>query len=112
MKHLPPITSSTGVNGCAPCLPFAINNREESENYHPIIAKLNANWRVIECKDAIQWIVQRRAGMRHGEPRWDGRCYCRTRQGLLRRVRELASECDAGALAIIGSLPDFMEGGR
>jgi hypothetical protein len=112
MKRSPQITSATGKNGHAPYLPYAVSNREESENYRAIIAKLNAEWRVIECHDSIQWIVQRRAGMRHGEPRWDGRCYCRTRKGLLHRVRELTGECDALAIAIIGSLPDFMEGGQ
>lgn len=96
----------------SPHLPDPANNREESDYYRAIIAKLNADWRVIECRDAIQWILQRRAGIRHGEPRWDSRCYCRTRQGLVRRVRELAGKSDAYALAIIGSLPDWMEGGQ
>lgn len=112
MKPLSSITRATGANRRAPCVQYAPNNREESENYRAIVAKLNTEWRVIECRDAIQWIVQRRAGVRHGEPRWDGRCYCRTRLGLMCRVRELAGKCHIDALAIIGKLPDFMEGGR
>ncbi len=45
---------------------------------------------------------------RHGQPRWDGRCYCRTRRGLMRRVRELAGECDAIALATLEYLPEWV----
>jgi hypothetical protein len=51
MKRSPQITSATGKNGHAPYLPYAVSNREESENYRAIIAKLNAEWRVIECHD-------------------------------------------------------------
>ena len=112
MKGFSGFTTRASINVDLPGLLGPACNREESENYRAIIAKLNAGWRVIECREAIQWILQRRAGMRRGEPRWDGRCYCRTRQGLMRRVRELAGECDGGALVIISSLPDFMEGGR
>ena len=59
-------------------------SREEAEDYRAVVTVLNRRWRVIECRDGIQWILQRRAGLRHGQPRWDGRCYCRTREGLMR----------------------------
>ena len=32
---------------------------EENDDYRPIIAVLNGRWRVIECTDGIQWILQR-----------------------------------------------------
>jgi hypothetical protein len=112
MNHLPTLISYNGTSKCSPSALGITNKREESENYQAVVVRLNWNWRIIECRDAIQWILQRKAGMRHGEPRWDARCYCRTRQGLMRRVRELAGECHSGALTIIGSLPEFMEGGR
>ena len=59
-------------------------SREEAEDYRTVITVLNRRWRVIECRDGIQWILQRRVGLRHGQPRWDGRRYRRTRDGLLR----------------------------
>ena len=82
-----------------------------SRRYSTVVALLNTGWRVIECRDGIQWILQRLAGKRHGQPRWEGRCYCRTRDGLAARVRELAGELDATALAILEGLPDWI-GGR
>lgn len=93
----------------SPCLPANRNRREEADDYRAIVAKLNPRWRVIECRDAIQWILQGRAGARHGQPRWDGRRYCRTRQGLMRNVRALAGECDAIALATLERLPEWVE---
>ena len=112
MRHFPLPRTGLAADACSPNYPALTNHREESENYQAIIAKLDAEWRVIECRDAIQWILQRRAGLRDGEPRWDSRCYCRTRLGLLLRVRGLVGECDAVALAILESLPEFLEGGR
>ena len=110
MKACPSIDMDIATNANTPCLLGA--RREEADDYPGVIAELNSNWRVIECRDAIQWILQRQTGTRHGQPRWDARCYNRTRQGLLRRVRALTSECDANALAVLQSLPERMEARR
>ena len=57
---------------------------------HPsnrLVAQLNANWRVID--DPLQWILQRRKRtQRSKNTGWECRSYCRTREALLRRVRE------------------------
>ena len=66
---------------------------------------------MIECKDRIQWILQCADGKRHGQKRWTGRGYCRTRQVLIRDSRTHAGEIDANALAILQALPDWI-GGR
>ena len=94
------------MRGPRSSVPFCVSSREESDDYPTIIARLNNGWRVIECRDGVQWILQRRAGKRYGQPRWQSRCYCRTRDGLTARVRELAGELDANALAILEGLPD------
>ena len=57
---------------------------EESDNYPNVVARLGGDWRVIVCRDGIQWIVQRRTGKRHGRARWEARSYCRSREGLIR----------------------------
>jgi hypothetical protein len=93
-----------------PCL-LAVSASEEAETYRAVVAILNPRWRVIECRNCIQWILQRSAGLRHGTTRWEGRCYCRTRECLLRRVRELAGEIEPIASAVLKNLPDWI-GGR
>ncbi len=58
-------------------------NHETADGYIGVIAVLSDQWRVIVCKDAIQWILQRRK--RGGAERpWRGSGYCRTRQALIR----------------------------
>ena len=87
-----------------------MSRREEADDYRAIVVRLNDNWRVIECRDRIQWIVQQRSGTRHGQPRWDGRKYYRTREGLLHHVRGLVAAGDTTTLALIESLPERIEG--
>ena len=87
------------------------SHRERDNDYRAVVARLNGSWRVIECKDRIQWILQCADGKRHGQTRWTGRSYCRTRQVLIRDSRTHAGEIDAIALAILEALPDWI-GGR
>ena len=85
-REEPAIAPTAGDTGgdaskrALPCL-AAASSSEEAETNRAVVAVLNPRWRIIECRDRIQWILQRRAGLRHGQPRWDGRCYCRTREG-------------------------------
>ena len=76
---------------------------------HPsnrLIAHLNGSWRVVD--DPLQWILQRRKGKpRKKNSGWRDRCFCRTRGGLLRSVRELCGEVDDEALAHLHALPEF-----
>jgi hypothetical protein len=79
---------------------------EEADDYSTVVARLNAGWRVIGCRAGIQWIVQRRAGERHGKPRWESRSFCRTKEALIRLCRTHAGEIDPVAEAILAALPD------
>ena len=76
---------------------------------HPsnqLIAQLNATWRVVD--DPLQWILQRKKGRpRKKNSGWQDRSFCRTREGLLRCVREWCSEVDADVLAKLRALPDW-----
>jgi hypothetical protein len=75
---------------------------------HPsnrLIAQLNENWRVV--LDPLQWILQQRKGNpRRKNSGWRGRSFCRTREGLLRCVRDYCGKIDAAAFAKIDALPD------
>jgi len=86
------------------------SNWEESDGYSTVVAKLNTSWRIIACRDGIQWILQRLAGKRHGQPRWEGKRYCRTRKALMRSVHDLCGPVDATAVAILERLPEWIKG--
>ena len=79
---------------------------ESDDGYQPVVAYLNSRWRVIECRDGIQWILQHVDGKRHGRARWAGRSYLRTRDGLIASCRRSLPEIDPSALAILHSLPE------
>lgn len=87
------------------------SNREEADNYCRIIAVLSSDWRVIECRDGIQWILQRRSGKRHGQPRWVSRKFNRNKMALLGNVHAFVGETDPVAEASLAALPDWF-GGR
>lgn len=88
-------------------------SNESAEFYGHVVARLNARWRVIECKDQIQWILQRRdAGRSHGA-RWRGQSYCLTRAVLIRLCGSLDEASDPNALRTLEALPDrFRKAGR
>jgi hypothetical protein len=79
---------------------------EEADDYHAVVARLNESWRIIVCAAGIQWILQRRAGERHGKARWEARSFCRTSEALNRLSRRRAGVIDPAAAAILASLPE------
>lgn len=87
------------------------SHREGDENYRKVVVRLNEHWRVIECRDGIQWILQRSDGERRGWTRWSARSYCRSKNALIRACRTSTGEIDCNAMAILEALPEWI-GGR
>jgi hypothetical protein len=76
-------------------------HRESGDDYQGEIARLG-NWRVAECGDRWQWLLQRRdpANAMAG-PRWRTLGFCRSRSALIRLWRRATGD-DGAAL---GNLP-------
>ncbi len=76
---------------------------------HPsnqLIAQFNATWRVVD--DPLQWILQRKKGRpRKKHSGWRNRSFCRTRDALLRRIREYCGPVDEDALQQVRALPEW-----
>ncbi len=87
------------------------SHRESDDNYARIVARLDDDWRVITCRDRLQWILQRRDGVRAGRARWAGVGYCRTRKALLRLCRASGARIDPSQWAALVALPDYITGG-
>ena len=80
---------------------------ETADDYAGLVAQLNPNWRVVECRDRMQWILQRRGSPQKAhKDGWRGRSYCRTSEVLRRCTREHAGAVDPAAAAILTSLPE------
>jgi hypothetical protein len=85
-----------------------MNIRETADDYAYIVAVLNKGWRIVECCDRIQWILQRRGSPeRSRRDDWRGRSYCRTSEALLRCARLHAGPIDALAEAVLTALPKW-----
>jgi hypothetical protein len=65
-----------------------------------LVIALNGGWRVSE--DELQWILQRYRG-----GRWRDRSFCRTREALLRCIREYCGPVDPIGLLQVEALPEW-----
>ena len=100
VKNTPPSNDLRGVAVTEPP-----SHRERDDGYKGVVAQLTTRWRVIVCKDGMQWIVQQKESS-HGGP-WRGVSYHTNRDGLLRACGSLeAASC--GALEALAALPDFI----
>jgi hypothetical protein len=83
---------------------------ESYDEYPRVVAKLNDRWRVIECRDQIQWILQCRiSSERAARARWEGLSYCQTSEALIRCCNEERIEIEPGVLDTLFSLPVRLE---
>jgi hypothetical protein len=65
--------------------------RESSESYHNVVFT-SANYRVIVCRDNIQWIIQLRRGKSGVKQRWIPLKYCTTKNALIREWHSLIGQ--------------------
>jgi len=86
------------------------SRKESSDDYSRVVVMLDPRWRVIECRDGIQWIIQRREKSR-GEGHWRGVRYCTTRKALKRDAGALVSPLSPSAVAVLNALPDRISRG-
>jgi hypothetical protein len=77
------------------------NHREASDSYRREVYRAGI-WRVIVCKDGIQWILQRatRSGSTDGA-RWEAVSFCTTRAALLRLWMACSGEEGAPLIALL-----------
>lgn len=99
VKNTPPSNDLRGVDVTAPP-----SHRERDDHYKGVVAELAPRWRVIVCKDGMQWILQRKEAS-HGGP-WRGVSYHTNRDGLLRACGSVGP-LKSGALEMLEALPDY-----
>lgn len=85
---------------------------KSSDEYTDLVANLNDRWRVIGCRDGVQWILQYR-NRRHGAETvakdvWRGRSYCRTKEALIRVCDTHTGGINKEARDILAGLPEWL----
>ena len=108
MKHFL-ITPTLSENGGAA---YAVipSHRESEDNYHDVVAQLAPRWRVIVCKDYLQWIIQKRTAEPLHRGEWRGQSYVTSRNSLIRLCASLELLSDDTVCATLDALPEQFSG--
>jgi hypothetical protein len=80
--------------------PVMASHRESDPGYCHVVAVLNGGWRVIICRDALQWILQY-----WRSPRWRNHRFCMMGAALQREAQKHCGDIDPGAWTILLALP-------
>ncbi|MCP4316237.1 MAG: hypothetical protein GY789_09515 [Hyphomicrobiales bacterium] len=84
---------------------------EEADDYPHVVFQQGATFRLITCRDGIQWIPQTRGTQAVASTRWKPRSYHRSKKSLIRRLHTLLPEVDPKNQAILDALPSWIEEG-
>ena len=82
-----------------------LTHREISDSYSNIVVQLEPRWRVIVCKNAIQWILQKRSSKPLNKGIWVGVSYLTTRNSLIAICSGRRLLSDPKARAVLEALP-------
>ena len=86
-------------------LPQPPSHRERDDSYAKVIAQLAPRWRVITCKDGLQWILQQRSVPFPNTGTWAGKSYATTRDGLMAACSSRGLLSEPSARQVLEALP-------
>jgi hypothetical protein len=86
------------------------SHREKDDSYRSVIVQFAPRWRVIVCKDGVQWIIQHRTADSLHRGVWRGRSYMTTRDSLIKACARVEPLSDPSVMAILSALPDRIGG--
>ena len=85
-------------------------HRERDDEYCEVIVQLAPRWRVIVCKDYLQWIIQKRTAEPLHRGEWRGQSYVTSRNSLIRLCASLGLHSGDNARATLDALPEQFRG--
>ena len=80
-----------------------ISHRERDEAYLGTIVQFNPRWRLVLCKDQMQWIIQKKESSRRGD--WRGKQYLTCKDSVLKASGSLGLLSDPKVKAVLHALP-------
>ena len=99
-------TSPTSHQNNGGSSPQPRSRRERDDDYCDVIVHIASRWRVIICKDGIQWILQQRSVAPPNTGTWSGKSYPTTRDALIAACSSRNLLSDASARRALDALPD------
>ena len=82
-----------------------LSNRERDDGFSQVVVQLAPRWRVVVCKDHIQWIIQKRTAEPLHRGVWRGHSYMTNRSSLIRLCATLGLLSDDTSRATLDALP-------
>ena len=82
------------------------SHRERDDNYSKVIIQLAPRWRIIECRNALQWIIQQRSSKLLNRGHWLGVSYHTSKNKLIEVSTGLNLLSDASMKDVLADLPE------
>ena len=82
------------------------SHRERDDNYSKVIIQLTPRWRIIECRNALQWIIQHRSAKLLNRGHWLGVSYHTSKNKLIEVSIGLNLLSDASIRDVLAGLPE------
>lgn len=81
------------------------SHRERDDSYGKVILQLAPRWRIIECRNAEQWIIQKRNAEPLNPGVWLGVSYVVSRDKLIELSTSLGLLSEPSKRAVLEALP-------
>ena len=81
------------------------SHRERDDSYGKVIVQLAPRWRIIECRNAEQWIIQKRSADHLDRGKWTGVSYVVSRKKLIALSTSLGLLSEPSKRAVLERLP-------
>ncbi|MDB3878442.1 hypothetical protein N9311_01790 [Amylibacter sp.] len=82
------------------------SHRERDDGYSKVIIQPAPRWRIIECRNALQWIIQHRSAKLLNRGHWLGVSYFTSRNKLIEVSTGLNLLSDASMKDVLAGLPE------
>jgi hypothetical protein len=84
---------------------YNASHRESDDSYTNIILQLAPRWRIIECRNAEQWIIQKRSAEPLDRGKWTSISYVESRDKLIALSTSLGLLSEPSQRAVLEALP-------
>ena len=84
---------------------YNASHRERDDGYSKVILQLAPRWRIIECRNAEQWIIQKRSAEPLDRGKWTSISYVVSRNKLIELSARLGLLSEPSKWAVLEVLP-------
>ena len=84
---------------------YNASHRERDDGYSKVILQLAPRWRIIECRNAEQWIIQKRSAEPLDRGKWTGVSHVVSRDKLIELSASLGLLSEPSKRAVLEVLP-------